>query len=285
MLVAPRGFGKTWFAMSLADAVSQEKDFGLWKTETAVDTLYLEGEMAARDVQERFKSLCADSKRARKLIIYSEGFANSMGYPRASLLDQAWRKRMADFLLRQGVKFWVVDNLSSLTPGIDENSKQDFDPVNQWFLNLRFQGISSLVLHHTGKNQDQRGTSGREDNVDYSIILQRPSGYLPEEGAKFIVHFTKARVEHKHLAGISDTEFSMVQDAEGRTRWSFTKIKPSNTKEVIRMLSEGVPYRDVTSALGVSLGVVTKIKKQAIKDRYLTHDGKLTQAGFIFISQ
>ena len=55
---------------------------------------------------------------------------------------------MKQILLTRKVKLWVVDNLASLASGLDENKKQDWDPINSWLLELRFAGISTIMLHH-----------------------------------------------------------------------------------------------------------------------------------------
>jgi putative DNA primase/helicase len=36
-----------------------------------------------------------------------------------------------------------------------------------------------LIVHHTGKGGEQRGTSRREDVLDTSISLRRPADYAP----------------------------------------------------------------------------------------------------------
>jgi hypothetical protein len=97
--------------------------------------------------------------------------------------------------------------LASVAGGLDENSRKDWDPVNQWLLELRFAGITTIMLHHTGKGGAQRGTSAREDNLDCSIILKSPPDYSPEDGARFICHFSKARVRSADLVKIQDTQF------------------------------------------------------------------------------
>jgi len=45
---------------------------------------------------------------------------------------------MKEFLLSNRIRLWVVDNLASLSSGSDENSKQEWDPINTWLLDLRF---------------------------------------------------------------------------------------------------------------------------------------------------
>ena len=68
------------------------------------------------------------------------------------------------------------------------------------------------MLHHMNKTGGQRGTSGREDNLDISILLEKPSDYVPEDGARFVVNFTKARVGNKDLPFLSNSRhFAFLQ--------------------------------------------------------------------------
>jgi len=90
-------------------------------------------------------------------------------------------------------KVMILDNLASLTFGIDENIKEDYDPINQWLISLRFRGISVIMVHHAGKGGEQRGSSAREDNIDISIELSHPVNYKPEDSAAFNIEFKKAR--------------------------------------------------------------------------------------------
>jgi hypothetical protein len=62
-------------------------------------------------------------------------------------------------------------------------------------------------------------------------------------------------------------------------------VKQQNKKEVLRMLDEGIKYKEISNDLDIATGLITKIKKQAIKDGYLSEKGKLTQDGFLYVSK
>lgn len=203
-----RGVGKSWLALALLDAVSKGKPFGPWEAGASVPCLFLDGEMAAQDVIERTNDLGIDG-----IYIYSDTYANSLGLPRANLLSDKWRMDLKRILTTRRIKLWVIDNLVSVAPGIDENSRKDWDPINRWLLELRFAGIATILLDHEGKTKTgPRGTSAKEDNVDNSIILKRPFDYAPEDGCKFIMHFAKNRVRTQDLSLITDTQFQLRED-------------------------------------------------------------------------
>jgi 5S rRNA maturation endonuclease (ribonuclease M5) len=278
-----RGIGKSFFAKGIVNAVSRGESFGPWNNEVSVPCLFLDGEMALQDMMERSFHLGLNSERPSPLYIYSDALANQYGLPRAHLNNESWRTKMKSILIARKIKLWVVDNLASLASGLDENSKKDWDPINQWLLELRFAGISTIMLHHTNKEGGQRGTSAREDNIDASMLLKPPHDYVPEDGARFIVHFSKARVPTSDLNLIADTEFKLIEDETGKYTWTHNNVKAERKIEVLKMLDEGFDQNTIAEALGITKGRVSQIKKKAAKDGWITAKGNLTQNGFLNI--
>ena len=286
MIYGPRGVGKTMFVLGLLTAISTAESFGPWQVNTPVTSLYLDGEMAPQDVQNRLSRFPSLKKSNRQsLIVYSDAYISQFGLLRANLLDEGWRNMMKQLLIANDVKLWVADNIASLAPGIDENSKQEWDPINQWFLELRFAAITTIFLHHAGKGGTQRGTSGREDNIDISILLDKPTMFGPEDGARFIVSFQKSRLEHKYLPLISATEFALETDEEDNYFWTFGSLKKRHKRKVIKMLDEGITAKDIAEELKITKGRVSQIKAEAVREGLITKEGKLTQTGFEWLSK
>jgi hypothetical protein len=50
-----------------------------------------------------------------------------------------------------------------------------------------------LLVHHANKKGEQRGTNPREDMLDLVMAIRRPADCQPAEGARFEIHFEKAR--------------------------------------------------------------------------------------------
>ena len=92
----------------------------------------------------------------------------------------------------KAIRLVIIDNISCLFSGLRESSKDDWETITPWLLSMRRRGVAVVLVHHAGKGGDQRGTSGREDMLDSVIRLDRPHG-ASNEGAKFIVRFTKCR--------------------------------------------------------------------------------------------
>ena len=280
-----RGCGKTWLALAILDAVSSGKSFGPWECKKSVPCLFLDGEMTIRDDRDRIENLKLYSARENPLYFYSDAYANQMGLPRASLIDAEWRKKMKEILISKQVKLWVADNISSLSPGLDENAKQDWDVINQWLLDLRYAGIATILSHHVNKDGGQRGTSAREDQLDTSIILKVPHDYTTEDGCRFVMDFGKHRsIDSKGLHLIPNTELKLILDENENHIWTFGNVKAKTKNEILKLLDEGLSQTDIVNTLSIHKGTVSKTRTQAIKNGLLTPKNKLTQDGFAFVN-
>ena len=256
MITGTRGIGKTWFALSVLDAVTSGKDLGKWTCGAPVPCLYLDGEMVAQDLKNRMKYF-GKSKRITPIILYSDAYAHSIGLPKSCLTDPLWREQMKEMLLASGIKLWVADNIASMTPGIDENATKEWGPINQWLLDLRFAGVSTMLLHHEGKDGKQRGASSKEDNIDVSISLKRLHGYQAVDGAKFLVKFTKHRIGNQDIELIRDSEFSLSQNGNGPC--ATQKVSYSKKETVISLIEQGFSQTSIVSQTGITKGYVSKL--------------------------
>ena len=284
LLTGWRGTGKTWAALSIALSITSGQPFGPWECSNPAPVLYLDAEMPATDIKDRLKTLSYRDSHS-SLYIYSDHFASEIGLRRAHLKDTKWQRDMKQVLLERKIKLVILDNLASLASGVDENSTREWSPINAFLLGLRFDGISSMLLHHTGKGGAQRGTSAREDNLDYSIILKRPWDYLPEQGCRFVIHFSKSRVGTKDLSLLADLEFQLKQDERGDAVWTYGDVKGHTKRAVLKACADGVKQSDIASIVGISAGRVSQIIGQAKKEELLTMKGSLTGKGYLFAGE
>jgi hypothetical protein len=283
MIYGDRGIGKTQFALGLCDSIVCGAPFGPWAGGQPVNCLYLDGELVAQDIADRLKELGSNDRKGR-IYIYSDDRASSLNIRKANLNSEEWRRNLKAFLLEKQVKVWVADNIASLAPGIDENSKQDWDPINQWFLELRFAGITTIFLHHTSKEGLQRGTAAREDNIDISIMLDWPKDYEIGEGARFITKFKKARVKQEYTHLLKDTEFVLLKDEAGKLIWTWGDVKEKQIMTFLKLRHQGLNQTEIAETMGVDKSTVTRAKQKAIKAGYYTENGEITQSGYALIS-
>jgi putative DNA primase/helicase len=158
-----------------------------------------------------------------------------------------------------GIDLLILDNLSSLTAVIRDNDQESWTTIQQWLLRLRRRGISVLLVHHAGKGGEQRGTSRREDILDTSISLRRPSDYVSSEGARFEVHFEKARGVTGDAAG--PFEAKLTADPGGRPLWIIREIVDVQKAQVEGLLADGLSIRDIAEETGIPKSTVHRIKK------------------------
>ena len=156
----------------------------------------------------------------------------------------------------EGVQLVVLDNLSSLCRFGRENEGESWEPVQTWALSLRRRGIAVVFVHHAGKGGQQRGTSRREDVLDTVIRLAHPSDYSPDQGAKFEVHYDKAR-------GLFGEEAKPFEAELGPHGWTFLDLEDTTTKRVADLHNEGCKQREIKDEMGIGLATVNRHIKRA----------------------
>lgn len=254
-----RGGGKSWCAAAIGNGVSWGERVGPWDVEIPMNVLVVDGEMPMSLLQERMGKLDKGKdikKRPAKWYIYPEAYAYRIGLNRANLLDTLWRERIHDEVQRLKIGLLILDNLSSLCPGIDENDKTPFDAINRWLLELRFDGVTIIMTHHTGKSGEQRGTSAHEDHVDMALVLNRPTGYVQDDGCKFTVTPTKDR--DFIMRGESVTLQLMDDPYTGRAEFT-TVVTQGGKGQAVRLRPDMT--RKEAKEMGVSDRTYYRIKK------------------------
>lgn len=247
MIFAMRGVGKTFFALSCAYAVASGGGvFGRWFAPAPAKVLYIDGEMPAVTLQERLKNIAmsaeSDITDPDNLRILTP---DEQDGPMPNLGTKEGQEAVEPFL--EGVSLVVVDNIATLARTGKANDEDSWMPVQDWLLALRRRGISVLLVHHAGKNGSQRGTGAKEDILDTVIQLKRPSDYTADQGARFEVHFTKAR----GLYGDDTEPFEAMLsiDDQGQCSWTTRKVEDLVESRVFELLEAGFSEREIVEEL------------------------------------
>ncbi|MBM4287461.1 MAG: hypothetical protein FJ135_04790 [Deltaproteobacteria bacterium] len=279
LVSAWRGTGKTQLGLSLALSLAAGEKFGPWEGEEAVPVCYLDGEMVLDDVIERINQI-GISQTIEPLYFYNSAYSALLNLPSPKINDPDFQKFFYGYLVEKRIKVLFIDNIGSLTPGMDENSKMEWDVVNQWLLELRSAGMAIIAIHHTGNSGKQRGTSGREDNIDNSIILERPKDYKSEDGCKFNLTFTKCRCKHTDLHLIADISLQFIEDDMGGMVWTFDKKRLPKKIEILKLTDQGKNPAEIEESLDVSKGYISKVIAEAKKKSWISKEGKFTPTGY-----
>ena len=268
-IYAPRGQGKTWFAMNLAHAIAEGVRFGRWHPSTPRTVLYVDGEMALDGTKERDQAL--GDPTARMIYMHHEVLfeaTNKVLNLSAPIVQQA----LSGFCLKRAVEVVFLDNLSCLFSGVKENDADAWEMVLPWLLALRRQRIAVVIIHHAGRNGAMRGTSRREDAAFWSIRLTEVSE--PSEvqrGARFISRFDKNRNSTEQEAPA--LEWNFASQPEGKTRVSFKEV---NRKDVFRQwIEDGLTScTDIANEMNISKGQVAKLAKKGFAEGWLKKNGR-----------
>jgi hypothetical protein len=231
--------------------LTRNLDLGPLTSENPAGVLIVDGEMSLHLLKERqalSQNICPP---LRPLDLISNEYLYQAGSPIINLGDKAWRDAFIELVKTNSNRWDVIifDNLSSFLPGVKENDQESWTPINGFLLQLRWMGKAVIFIHHAGKNGDQRGTSGREDQLDFVLKLTIPAGRDPENGCKFDATFTKSR----SLTGSEAAPFTfeICEHPNGGLTWAVTNQKESRKEMIIALSGNGFSQKYICDALGI----------------------------------
>jgi putative DNA primase/helicase len=274
MLYAPRGIGKSWLSLSIGLSVAAGQSLLRWSVPEQRNVLYVDGEMPLVSLQERLRAISLGFSD----VIPNDGFRMLAADQVESGINLSTEngQRSLESLL-DNVDLLILDNLSTLCTTGSESASDAWVPMQNWLLKLRRQGVSVLLVHHAGTNGRQRGTSRREDALDAVIALRHPEDYLPEQGARFEIHFEKLRNRVDAVGGIpfeAKVESFAVSGQEG-IRWSSCDLKPAMLTRAAKLFTEGLTVRQVATTLRISKTEAGRLRVRALDDGLLGADEDL----------
>ena len=120
MLYAYRGVGKSFFAMSLALAVATGDKFLRWKAPNPQKVLYVDGEMPANMLQERFRKI-SNLNETGDYTENLEIFATDLQpFSIINISNTEMQKEITAIIEKKGIKLLILDNLSTLTTFLNQ---------------------------------------------------------------------------------------------------------------------------------------------------------------------
>lgn len=265
MVAGPRGGGKSWVVLLMSYSVAGGKILEPWGQGGGVPVVYLDGEMRASGLQERLQLLHAHNKKEESIaevesnlhIISRDCIGSTIGS-----IDTEEGQAAIDQLIPADVELIVIDNLSAWTSGGREDSSS-WASIKTWLITKRVQGIAVLLVHHAGKNGQQRGTSAHEDLLDYSILLSPLPGTSTRKDTRFTVEHTKLR---DHIPELRQRyEYSIwVEDEELKFECLPAGFSVNeNVAEMARLRDdEELSLEEIGKAMGVHKSTVSRALKK-----------------------
>jgi hypothetical protein len=225
--------------------------------------LYVDGEMAASELQERLRKFCGTNTLERLDILASETFYQGEGI---SLNLAALEHRVRFMMLLDALKLEgrdprviFLDNKSALSFGADENSNSEQDAFVGFLRELRHRGYTVLLVHHAGKDCNQRGASRTEDFLDLVIKLEAPKEANEDDrGAAFGISFTKHRGLRPDPATL---DLRLIEDERGKFDWTIRK--PTRTQNWLRVAEY---IRDHAPRSQKEIGVALALDKSDVSE-------------------
>lgn len=257
MVYAPRGVGKTFFALNVAYAVATGGEYLGWKAESSQSVLYVDGEMVATDMQARIRDILEPDKEVPFYLVTPDRQPEGLSMP--NLTQYIGQARLDGCL--DGIKLIVIDNIATLCCGVDENDTRGWSLVQEWALRMRKEGIAVLFVHHSGKSGKQRGTSSREDVLDTVVELRQPSDYSPEQGARFTVNFKKHRGFYGEEA--KPLEVQLVEQEDGVKKWLVQDSMESLKEQAIELFNAGEKQVRIAEMLKLNKSTISRYIKEA----------------------
>jgi len=262
MLYAKRGVGKTFVALNMAYAVATGGEFLGWKAPRPHKCLYVDGEMPAIDLQARLASILEanESKLEPEFLRLLAMTDQELGVG-LNLFQRADQMLLDKYL--HGIEFLIIDNISTLVAGGNENDAESWAPVQPWLIELRKRGITVLLVHHESRGGTARGSSKREDILDTMVRLQRPDDYKESEGARFVVRYEK----HRHFFGKDAMPFEAhLRRGPVHDEWLTTPV--SEERDIERAVvaagrADGKTVRQIAIETGMSRTKVGVLAKEA----------------------
>jgi hypothetical protein len=254
LVFAPRGIGKTHFALAAAYAIASGGIFLKWAAPKPRRVLLLDGEMPAVTLQERLAHIverALEEPPAHDFVRVLAADLCEFGIPDISTKEgQAELEPHLD-----DAELIIVDNISTICRSGKENESESWGMVQEWALQQRRAGRSVLFVHHAGKGGEQRGTSKREDVMDSVLKLSLPDDYSPADGARFVVTFTKSR-------GFVGPEAEPFEAALRDGEWSTRAIENDLAERAAHMAGQGMKQREIAAELDCSAAKVNRLLKR-----------------------
>ena len=265
------GAGKTFVGMKLAVAINAALDCYNWTCDKARSVLFMDFELPTATLQERLGSVINTFPEASKLdlsnlFIWSASDCYPVSKP--NLADRTQIAALVDQCNAYDVV--ILDNVSASTSGVDPNLAESYEPIQDFAMQRRHAGKSTVLIQHFGKDKSRgpRGSSRQEDYVDVSLALDKTINAAGNAAIKVTCrkmrnHPESAFVPIEIELGNFDGEFSMEYRPQ-------VEAKSERIADEYKQLLEGNLIRrgtqkELVDKYGVDKSVVSRMAQRVTK--------------------
>lgn len=256
LVYGPRGGGKSWLMQQLVYSAASGEDFLKYPVVKPVVAVYADGEMLDWERRRRFLRMEGAGEKGAtgdRLHIIRPNFDGGV----LPDLETSDGQRVLEELLPKGTELLVIDNLSAWCRSGREDA-ESWRKVQEWALRMRAKGLAIVFVHHANKRGKQRGTSMREDALDYVIALREAPGV--SGGIRFEMHFEKIRHLPKHKVKPMLLRYRIQKG--NPARWIVKAIAPEEKALKVQSLQQkGLSNIEIAKRLKVSRATVQRYVK------------------------
>jgi hypothetical protein len=223
--------------------------------------MYVDGEMSYHDIRERTLSLVGEIPENLSIINHEVLF-HATGKT-MNFAEPAQQQELLRLALARGIKVPLMDNISCLFTGVDEDKSREWEKVKLWLLDMRRHRISPVLVHHTGYDlTHMRGTSSREDAASWVMRLDSKKDDFETLGANFISRFTKYRGKRRLL----DYEWTFDSDPADSSKVKIYHKIANRAEVLLQWIRDGLTNcADIAKEMGLSKGRVSQLATQLIQ--------------------
>jgi KaiC/GvpD/RAD55 family RecA-like ATPase len=279
MVYAGTGVGKSLFALSAAIAIAGGGKFLGWTVDQRHSgegwrVLYVDGEMHIADVQERARMLLKavpgiDRSEAGKNITFLARQHQKPGAKFPLITDKDGMRFIQSEVAKQKFDLVILDNFSTLGEVEDENSAASFNAIQQFLLNLKVQGVATILVHHAGKSGDFRGSSKLAATFETIIKLEKVKEEVEHGEAQFRVVWEKVRAggPKKQVREVVAKLVSNEGEEQSFQQWEYEAGNLSRLDDMKERMqnSEFITQVEMGHVYGVSKAMIGKDIEKGIR--------------------
>lgn len=278
-IYAWRGTGKSFFATEVGVQIAigepilfpVPKGGGHWPVSRAYRVLYVYGEMHGSMIQERAQQIArghnAKLPSDESFGIMCKDFQKSW---RPNIATPRNRKIIEERIFAGGYEGVILDNISTLWPESQEGEGDRSAELSNWYMDLNQRGVWVIFLHHAGKGGQQRGSSEKEDMLDFVIRLQRPASKKNDPRLCAEVSLEKIRGECKEPRWMAPFEVAL-DTTDGAATWLMRPAQDAQLEAAFRMFDDGMKPSDIFQELGISRSTAFRYKKRHTENSDTKH--------------
>jgi hypothetical protein len=278
MVWAPTGVGKTWFVLTLALLAAGGGSVMGWSNPTPRRVLFIDGEMAVEDLQERSRLLLgaidgidAEAAKANLRFLPRSMQGSDVRFPDMAEREADGRPGGQEVILRaardHGAELVVLDNFTTLADVRDENDAAATKVAMHVLMRLKQDKRAAILVHHSGKGKNAetfRGSSAIAATFEVIVGLTRP-----DEASIGAAAFTTLwqKVRAKADASLTGGKlYTLRTGDDGLVKWEVGVSPDAEAAEAVRAVKSGrfSSQRQAAASLGWNDSRMTRAKKRAI---------------------